>query len=610
MDVSLPEEAGASTVPLAASSPVDHSIKHDSPLSEDDDPSFQDLLRGREESSSTAIDAVDGLMYSIQSVLDKFGRDECDDSLNFLLRSLQPMDGTRADLASYELKIRTVLSSCSNLIQKDVGHGLGKENVLSTQLTRLLATLSRERLWAAALTESGVLDAFLNTMDQENSHEEAWIDPALRLVANCCARSAQTRLRILSKAPFKILVARLQDPNQADIALLALYSIHLMTYFLNTYDLEISSASSLQPQDMNCLRYPEDEENMLAECRVEIVKVFGALGLVCQDFSCVEEDVVGIVRWLGFPADQIRICSCIFLGNLVYSCEIARSDLLHNKGFASALSQCIRTSSRPDVLNSALDLLQNIAIDLESRKMLGQAGIFDALAACWDRTGKDMKSKIAALYHTRQLICGCLENVCIVLKSQALPGETRHQDTMFISKLLHFHSTAEDRSSITEVGRIIVEIWRTCNKHQDLLTYMNQPLESLQAKEHPINPQDGRNLPLNVAFLIRKTTSLPGILDPLFTLVRSENESLVTEGWLALALMASSPEGATIVYNGLFMVDDEISMLRAVLDKQDGPQNGARSNALYLAAQLQKQVSGDPQRKSTVDNLLAGAAFS
>lgn len=82
--------------------------------------------------------------------------------------------------------------------------------------------------WRTAFGEHGILEFFLERLDEYQFDSAEWIVHALRLVANCCAgddTSNANRERVQKRPPFARLIQRLKSPKNARIAVVALYSI-------------------------------------------------------------------------------------------------------------------------------------------------------------------------------------------------------------------------------------------------------------------------------------------------------------------------------------------------------------------------------------------------
>ena len=87
--------------------------------------------------------------------------------------------------------------------------------------------------------EQSLLDCYLDALPTRQNDAPKWTGSALRLIANCCARSLQTRATVFEKAPFDLLIDRVLQKEDADISLLAMQSIcsgHRQFYQLRRED--------------------------------------------------------------------------------------------------------------------------------------------------------------------------------------------------------------------------------------------------------------------------------------------------------------------------------------------------------------------------------------
>ncbi|KAL9129163.1 MAG: hypothetical protein Q9217_002303 [Psora testacea] len=96
-------------------------------------------------------------------------------------------------------------------------------------LTKALATASREPGWRYVFGEFSILGFYLEALRQSAGQTDAWMQYALRLVANCCLdghHPHKNRQRTLRKAPFEQLVKHLlREAETAELAMNVLYSI-------------------------------------------------------------------------------------------------------------------------------------------------------------------------------------------------------------------------------------------------------------------------------------------------------------------------------------------------------------------------------------------------
>ena len=91
--------------------------------------------------------------------------------------------------------------------------------------TQLHSNLIIIEIWRTAFTDQGILDFYLDSLEEHDGDSELWIDSALRLIANSCALSLPTKQLVFGRAPINKLTGRLLQKAKANLALLVLHSI-------------------------------------------------------------------------------------------------------------------------------------------------------------------------------------------------------------------------------------------------------------------------------------------------------------------------------------------------------------------------------------------------
>ena len=320
-----------------------------------------------------------------------------------------------------------------------------------------------------------------------------------------------------------------------------------------------------------CLSDPvEGDVEMLKDARKSLIEAFGELALMPNEVKNIESDISTIVTWLAASEPQVLICACLVLGNLIYSHNHITHELMSRHKMGSLLAECIKNTRDQEVLSSAFDLLQNLAVDPIVREQLGEQGILHALAHCWSFQTAGAQVSAKALNHTRQLLRGCLPNVHVFLQKEA--DVTKG---FLVDELLLASTRTKDPISSMEMSRIIAEIWRcVCKGQQEGANNDGQlQLANLVGEELQ-------------RLLQRKGNH---ILELVYQLASSDNESLTSEAWLVMALISFTDEGARLVYSKLCGNDEATSsLLRETLRKQD-IRSGSWNNARFLTSQLEKR---------------------
>ena len=93
------------------------------------------------------------------------------------------------------------------------------------ELTRTIAVLSRGDLWASAFTEFEVLNFYLDTLRWNTDTPDSWAEYGIRVIANCCTRSPQTKRKVFKRAPLGLLVQGLKYQERATLSAMAISAI-------------------------------------------------------------------------------------------------------------------------------------------------------------------------------------------------------------------------------------------------------------------------------------------------------------------------------------------------------------------------------------------------
>lgn len=227
--------------------------------------------------------------------------------------------------------------------------------------------------------------------------------------------------------------------------------------------------------------------------------------------------------WLTANEDQLQICSCVMLGNLARSDEVCEK-MVRDIGLHKELISILKSDARGGVLHSSLGFLKNLAIAGDNRQRLGDAGIIPAISSLW---GYETVPQVqfAATSMARQLIVSSYENAKRLL--DVLPeGDVSENEPTYLSLLLGLFEKTDSAPITTEIGRSVASICRTLipkAKESETSTLLER-LFSLH--EHIARP---------IGAMITQTQ---------WPVVRSE-------GWFALALMASYKQGTSTVVDCL-----------------------------------------------------------
>ena len=276
--------------------------------------------------------------------------------------------------------------------------------------------------------------------------------------------------------------------------------------------------------------------------------------------------------WLTATEDQLQICSCVMLGNLARSdevCEVMIRDLSLHKELVSIL----KSDARGAVLHSSLSFLKNLAIAGDNRSYLGDAGIVPAISRLW---GYETVPQVqfAATSIARQLIISSVQNISRLMETPPPKGDSSTNRPTYLSHLLALFDKTDSAPIKTEIGRIVASICRT-----------------LSPKAHEQNDE--------AKTLLDHLFSLQGVARPVGAMITQKQWPVVrSEGWFALALMASSKQGSLAVVDCLQSME-VYPLLEETLSAGDsGPANETdklakdRDNTIILAQRLLKSEVG------------------
>lgn len=284
--------------------------------------------------------------------------------------------------------------------------------------------------------------------------------------------------------------------------------------------------------------------------------------------------------WLSHPEEHLQICACIVLGNVARTDE-ACLQMCKDFEIHQSLIEIVNHSTIGGVLHAALGFLKNLAIAESHREMLGDADIIPAVSKVWTYDTVP-QVQLAATSVTRLVIASNVKNVSKLLTSLSSDPDSPAHSRTYLSMLLSLCSRTDTAPIKTEIGRIVCSICRTLlsrtqKAQEQNLTLLNRVFDLHKDIAHPIGA------------MITQTD---------WPVVRSE-------GWFALALMASHDQGCLAVVDCLIdtdvfaqvektmdVSDDEFASPSAVSSTQQSQRKGDMDNLVIMVKELlQKNVS-------------------
>lgn len=280
--------------------------------------------------------------------------------------------------------------------------------------------------------------------------------------------------------------------------------------------------------------------------------------------------------WLSSSEDQLQICACIMLGNLARSDDICVT-MVKELQIHEELIAVLNSNAGGATLHSALGFLKNLAIAGDNKISIGEAGIIPAIARLWNyETAPQVQ--LAATSLARQLVNYSMENISRLLQPATTSAGVNENDgeRTYLSLLLALFERSDSTPILTEIGRITASLCRTI-------------IPKYKAGEQSDFSVD--------SLLDRLFTHHEGIASPLGAMVTQTQWPVVrSEGWFALALLASTKTGAEAVINGLQKIDgfslieQTLSVEEPASDKEAGKYQWRkdRDNIVVLVQELLK----------------------
>lgn len=233
--------------------------------------------------------------------------------------------------------------------------------------------------------------------------------------------------------------------------------------------------------------------------------------------------------WLREPEDQLQICACVMLGNLAREDKICTSMVKDFQVHVSLIS-ILNGDAKGAVLHAVLGFLKNLAIATDNKEHLGSAGIIKAVSRLWAfDTVPQVQFSAASL--TRQVIVSSFNNISRLLEPLSSDPDSPANSRTHLSLLLSLFEKSDSTPIKIEIGRTICAICRSINQRQ----------------------QDGTEAAIESSNLSERLYKLhEDVAWPIGTMITQTEWPVVqSEGWFALALMASTPAGSLAVVDSL-----------------------------------------------------------
>ena len=299
-----------------------------------------------------------------------------------------------------------------------------------------------------------------------------------------------------------------------------------LTFLVHSYSPLHLPRTSYSIEEAPSIRDPEEEQQLsaLRGSLISSLSDVSALPEFSTRYADLDSPLIEMLfKWLSAPQLQLRLCSCIMLGNLARSDSVC-DNMVRRFQVHKILLSLLTDTSDIQVLHSALGFLRNLGLPLETKNILGQAGVVETVAHFWS-PGVAPQITYAAISLTRQILNKSLPNVRKLLTSLSPDPESPASSRTYLSLLLSLFDRSDDAAIKLEIARIVAVIFR-CT-HATTSSASGDSTGLILTRLYALHP----NLSRPLAMMVTQSQ---------WPIVRSE-------GWFALALMARSEEGSAVI---------------------------------------------------------------
>ncbi|OJJ76774.1 hypothetical protein ASPBRDRAFT_49811 [Aspergillus brasiliensis CBS 101740] len=478
-----------------------------------------------------------------------------------------------------------------------------------------MANGSRAPLWRVSYGKIGVLDFFLQLIASKETIDNRVILHALRLVGNSCADTNKNRETIVKHNYTAAILQHSSNPELIQVVIPVLYNICIdfgpaqtqlaadkIVYILlklvkdgafKDNDALLDYVFELIDRSLTFKAESSSEDTQaLAQSRLKVNQILAEISgstSFAQYYPLDSPLARSLKIWLTSTEDQLQICSCVILGNLARSdatCERMVQDLRIHEELISILKSDVRGA----VLHSALGFLKNLAIAGNNRLTLGEAGIIPAVSRLWQYESVP-QVQFAATSIARQVIVAAIDNISRLLEVLPTDGADSSVEQTYLSLLLALFQKTDSTPIKTEIGRTVASICRT-------LVPMSRDEDSTA-----------------VALLSRFFDLHEDIALPIGAMIAQSQWPVVrSEGWFAMALMASKKAGAVAVSRSLQRMEilpllEETLSTEASEPTKETEQMQSKKDRDNISILVQELLKNDPDTlaesdKSTMQQLM------
>ena len=270
---------------------------------------------------------------------------------------------------------------------------------------------------------------------------------------------------------------------------------------------------------------PADEEASLVQLRLktnQALSDISASPIFTVEYPLSSSLTRTLLEWLEETSkDQLQICACVVLGNIAREdgiCEALVRDIEVHVRLVSVLN----SDAKGGVLHAALGFLKNLAIAGDNRESLGAVGVIKALSRLWAFESIP-QVQFLAVSLTRQVVASSSANIGRLLEPLSPDPDSPANSRTHLSLLLALFSKTDSSPIRTEIGRTVAAISRSI----------------LRVDEKGVLSSEEAVL-AHTLFALHEDVARPvGAM-----ITQTEWPVVRSEGWFALALMASSKPGS------------------------------------------------------------------
>ncbi|KAM5451742.1 hypothetical protein MaudCBS49596_003570 [Microsporum audouinii] len=614
----------------------------------------------------------EAMIRSLRSKFKSAGDGDQSEELHNLLNALELADEERRSGSPSMRGLSLVLSQIDMLWRSN--------SCYMAEVAEMLADASRDANWRPHFGQSGILDYFLRIISTDEVEENTLLH-ALRFIGNSCADTDENRARVLEMNYTLPIIQWIAHLNLVHVAIPVIYNICIdfvpaqaqvaqngisivllkllasgklkgsallgVTYELlemtsqyidtasdNSLPLLIHATSNVEShgEGFACLvnslnaYLQKDKFQRLSIINghvEELLSIFmdtfkgddsvmiplrlklnhsladiSALPAFPQYYPLRCSVTETLVSWLNSDKDDLKICACVILGNVARDDEVCKSMLHDFKVHLPLISMLKREDAKATILHCSLGFLKNLAIAGDNREYLGEAGIIKAVSRLWAIETLP-HAQLMATSLTRQTILTSVTNIGRLLEPISSDSDSPASRRTYLSLLLALFGKTDSSPIKTEIGRTVAAICRTL----------------MRLKGDSELPSETRELVTRLFALHQDVARPIGIM-----ITQTEWPIVQSEGWFALALVASHPAGSQAVIDCLESMCVIQSLCDAVRSSISRPEPGEsakdktdrlkktkdRDNALFLLHGLMRNNASASELPESLRDMFEG----